>query len=235
MDYKANRVVMMHNKESKQRVEGIRKHYEENIDYARELQNKKPATTFYKILRDKEFRITMSYLAGEIRHGESQRVLDIGCNTGRFIKALLDKGVQGVGVDIARMPLTYAKQYASDGDYFQANIINLPFKKESFDIIICIELFSHLPDDILNGGIEEIARVIKKGGILIFNIKNKSNFIIDYIYRKNDSIELTLKARTVKELSAIVESKGFEVVAKKGIFFPILLLAPYVICCCIKE
>ncbi|MCL0097680.1 class I SAM-dependent methyltransferase [Dehalococcoidia bacterium] len=112
--------------ENKQRVKEICKHYEENIHYVRELQNKKPATTFYKLLRDKEFNITMSYLTREIKHSESKKVLDIGCNTGRFIKALQHNGVQGVGVDIARMPLIYATQYALDGDFFQANIINLP-------------------------------------------------------------------------------------------------------------
>lgn len=187
MDNKTSGITIMNykeNKESKKRMEGIHKHYEENIDYIRELQNKKPATTFYKILRDKELSITMSYLAGKIRHSESQRVLDIGCNTGRFIKALIDKGVQCIGIDTAKIPLSYAKKWVPEAEFIRASITELPFAKKSFDIVICIELFHHLPNEILEEGIEEIAKVIKPEGVFIFDIKNKLNPVLNWAYKE---------------------------------------------------
>jgi hypothetical protein len=50
-----------------------------------------------------------------------------------------------------------------------------------------------------------------------------------YKYKKENSIEFTLKARANREMTKIVEKYGFEVIKKKGILFPITLFAPYVV------
>jgi len=222
-------------KESKERIKNMNVHYD-NLDFAQQNFREKRAKTYFERVWDKEFNLTMSYLDDYISQGNRSKVLDIGCSSGRYVKALHAKGVYDVwGIDTARIPLICAKQWVPEGNFLQASITDLPFVAETFDIVICMELLCHLPDDVLERSIEEIAKVVKHQGIFIFDIKNKLNPVLNWAYRKKDSIEFTLKARTVQQLSRIVEAKGFKVVKKKGLFFPITLFAPYVVCCSIKE
>lgn len=50
----------------------------------------------------------------------------------------------------------------------KADICNLPFKEESFDVIFCNHVLEHIADD--NKAMQELYRVMKKGGFGIFQI-----------------------------------------------------------------
>lgn len=50
----------------------------------------------------------------------------------------------------------------------KADICNLPFKDESFDVILCNHVLEHIPDD--QKAMQELFRVLKKGGWGIFQI-----------------------------------------------------------------
>lgn len=50
----------------------------------------------------------------------------------------------------------------------KADICNLPFENESFDVILCNHVLEHIPDD--DKAMHEMYRVLKKGGWGIFQI-----------------------------------------------------------------
>src|SRR5690606_19404926 len=50
----------------------------------------------------------------------------------------------------------------------KADICNLPFSDESFDIILCNHVLEHIPDDLK--AMEELYRVMKPGGWGIFQV-----------------------------------------------------------------
>jgi len=50
----------------------------------------------------------------------------------------------------------------------KADICNLPFEDNSFDVIFCNHVLEHIPDD--KKAIQELFRVLKKGGFGIFQI-----------------------------------------------------------------
>ena len=50
----------------------------------------------------------------------------------------------------------------------KADITNLPFEDDSFDIIFCNHVLEHIPDD--TKAMQELHRVLKKGGMGIFQI-----------------------------------------------------------------
>ena len=154
--------------------------------------------------------------------------LDIGCSSGRYVRGLLNKGIDAIGIDTAIIPLKYASERV-DAKFIGASATNLPFKRDSFDLVICIELLHHFEDEVLEKVLEEISEVIKPGGIFIFDVKNKMNPVMWYKYKKENSVEFTLKARTNREMAKFVERHDFEVIKKKGILFPITLFAPYVV------
>jgi len=160
--------------------------------------------------------------------GNKTVALDIGCSSGRYMVGLKNKGFDAVGLDTAIIPLKYASERV-DEKFIRASATDLPFKKDSFDLVICIELLHHFEDKVLEKVLEEIRDIIKSGGIFVFDVKNKMNPVMWYKYKKEDNVEFTLKARANREMTKIVEKHGFEVIKKKGILFPIALFAPYVV------
>jgi len=55
----------------------------------------------------------------------------------------------------------------------RANITNLPFEENTFDIIFCNHVLEHIPDD--TKAMKELYRVMKKGGMGVFQIPQDLN------------------------------------------------------------
>jgi predicted SAM-dependent methyltransferase len=55
----------------------------------------------------------------------------------------------------------------------KADICNLPFKDNEFDVILCNHVLEHIPDD--TKAMHELYRVLKKGGLGIFQIPQDLN------------------------------------------------------------
>ncbi len=86
-----------------------------------------------------------------------------------------------VGIDVARNIVSQAgkQAVASDTDssrYLCCDVKHLPFKDNSFDLIISDSTLDHFPEeqDIVDS-IKELGRVLRPGGSLILTIDNKSN------------------------------------------------------------
>ena len=55
----------------------------------------------------------------------------------------------------------------------KADICNLPFEDESFDVILCNHVLEHIPDD--KKAMEELYRILKKGGWGVFQVPQDLN------------------------------------------------------------
>jgi len=104
-----------------------------------------------------------------LRKGE--KVLDVGCGTGALtIQSKLVVGEAGTaeGIDIAPKMVAEAQRKANTGDlkigFRIASIDELPYPDECFDVVISSMMFHHLPIEIKKRGLEEVYRVLKKGG-----------------------------------------------------------------------
>ena len=210
-----------------ERISRIAKAYD-NINAAERFSRNKPPVDMFGKIRDKEFQTTFSNLDLEELPSNKPVALDIGCSGGRYTTGLKDKGVDAVGMDTAIISLKYASERIN-AKFIRASATDLPFKKECFDLVICIGLLQHFEDEVLEKVLEGISGVIKPGGIFVFDAKNKLNPVVWYKYKKENSVEFTLKARTTEQMTKLIEKHGFEVIKKKGIFFPITLFAPFVV------
>lgn len=107
---------------------------------------------------------------------KSDTVLDIGCSWGGSSYYFMKLVNRIVGVDIDRDSMKDAKEILGKNYYKFAPICSdatcLPFKEETFDIVMCIEIIEHITEDKLF--IKELHRVLKKGGYLYLTTPNSS-------------------------------------------------------------
>jgi len=120
--------------------------------------------------RSVEFNI----ISKNIKRGN--KALDLGCGTGRHTFFLLERGCNVIGVDISPKMLEVLKRKAEERKYslslFLTDCNNLPFKTESFDVVISIYgPLTHLQNPA--NCIQEIMRVLKKGGKIVIGVENK--------------------------------------------------------------
>ncbi len=102
---------------------------------------------------------------------KGEKILDIGCGTGFYVKYLINKDCKVTGTDISKIYINQAKEYAAGAKYLVCDAANLPFDKNSFDKILMTEVIEHIPDPI--DAIKEIKRVLKPGGYAVITTPNK--------------------------------------------------------------
>ncbi|HEY3423779.1 MAG TPA: class I SAM-dependent methyltransferase [Negativicutes bacterium] len=115
------------------------------------------------------------------------RILDIGCGPGIFMEELLRRGHYVVGMDMTEKMVREAydntqKKYSERAACVLGDIEYIPFKNNSFDLILCIGVLSYLQEE--DKSAKEIARVIKKNGIFVTSNPNKlrMNILLDPYY-----------------------------------------------------
>jgi SAM-dependent methyltransferase len=94
------------------------------------------------------------------------RVLDAGCGSGRTLQELAGYGaVSGIELDPDAAAFAAAK---GDGEVRVGRLEELPWEDDTFDLITCLDVIEHTPDDRLT--LAELRRVAKPGGWLLVTV-----------------------------------------------------------------
>jgi 2-polyprenyl-6-hydroxyphenyl methylase/3-demethylubiquinone-9 3-methyltransferase len=99
---------------------------------------------------------------------EGSQVLDLGCGKGRFSTKLNERGARAVGLDISCAMLGEATGL----DRVRGSARRLPFGRASFDRVMAVEVFEHLPPQTLDQVCSEVRRVLRPGGTFVIIDKN---------------------------------------------------------------
>ncbi len=102
-----------------------------------------------------------------------ERIVDLGCGTGKLLPRILGHGARAVGVDFSHASLKIAQAKAPDALLVQADVTRLPFRTGVFDRAVSNQVLHHLPDvrgrrDLL----AEAARTLGKEGELVLTSYN---------------------------------------------------------------
>lgn len=190
-------------------------------------------------LRRGEFNTLFGNLRLQSAPEKKLRALDVGCSSGRYLQELLGRGFESHGLDIAVIPLLYAKSKVQNANLYRGSVFALPFKRDCFDLVICVGLLQQCTDDNLRVALNQMSDILKPGGILIFDVKNSWNPYLRYLYNKIDGKEIdgivrTMKTRSLLEMARFAGGVGLKVIKKKGLFSPITWFEPIVIFFCMK-
>lgn len=156
-------------------------------------------------------------------------VLDVGCGLGNFSKLVKERCGRPVPFDIgSHLIMTLSKELSN---CVKGNALNLPFKNDSFEVIISSECIEHTCNPIK--AIKEMTRVLASDGIIILTTPNRiwrwSIPIAKLLkLRKFNGIENWLSRKAVREAfkdlnTEIIVDKGFYLFPFQfRIFWPLL-------------
>ncbi len=185
------------------------------------LAGKGPRRVYQWQLQQKT-RFILDYLSERKERG---RVLDVGSNVGRFSFALSDLGYSVAGIEPAKAPRRIAqaeakKRGTKNVRFYPFALEDMAFSKKSFDVVLCIELFHHLPDDLVAFALDRFFELLKPGGLVVFDAKNADNPILAWQYKRDRRPDRPLIARPLAWFVQQAEQAGFSVIRKKGVILP---------------
>jgi ubiquinone/menaquinone biosynthesis C-methylase UbiE len=98
-------------------------------------------------------------------------LIDLGCGSGRLANALSkSNSISYLGIDIVEELLVYAKSKSDQSYRFILNrALNLPVEDNHADMVSAFSVFTHLLHDETYIYMEDIQRILRPGGCLVFS------------------------------------------------------------------
>ena len=144
----------------------------------------------YQHRDESEAERAIDLIATHVPGREVQTVLDLACGAGRHSKALCERWWT-VGLDLSASLLRVARREAPDAPYVRADMRELAFADESFDLVVNLfTSFGYFEDD------REHARVrdsLKPGGTFVIDFLNASQVrrnLVPYDVRVENGITI---------------------------------------------
>lgn len=107
---------------------------------------------------------------------ENISLLDVGSGGGFLAEAFARMGCRVTGIDLSEESAQTADAHARSSSlkiHCQAGAgTALPYADDSFDVVACCDVLEHISD--WEGAITEIARVLKPGGLFLFDTINRT-------------------------------------------------------------
>lgn len=108
-------------------------------------------------------------LLNQLAPGDS--ILELGCGPGvPCTQQFVAHGLKVTAVDISSAQIELAKKHAPSAEYRVADMMELDFPEKSLNAVVAFYAIFHLPKDQQGKMIEKIARWLKDGGYLLFNL-----------------------------------------------------------------
>ena len=148
------------------------------------------------------YDLSLGMIRPLISRGEKLSILDIGCAAADFTALLQGPGRRVTAIDIAPRAAEIARRRCPTVESAAAALPALPFRPESFDLVVALEVLYYLPPEGRREGVRELHRVLRPGGHLLFsgqldgNVKYHSREELDEILSPYFRIEATREVHT---------------------------------------
>lgn len=152
----------------------------------------------------------------KLKEHRFQTLLDVGCGTGAVMVRVLKEfpGVKVSGIDLSEGMVQKARSVLGDqAELWVGDAESLPWKDESFDMLVCNASFHHYPKPkrVLN----EMKRVLKPGGCVIIAdpwIPNPFRYLFNCIASSPLYTDGDVKIYSEKELITMLQKCGFQAI-----------------------
>lgn len=160
----------------------------------------------------------MTHVLKYVQQGEA--LIDVGCGIGEFIVRLQDRFHTLAGVDISRPEIEFVKKRIGNSPkvfLHCGELESFHFPDEHFDVCLCLDVLEHVQSPPLL--LQEINRILKKGGSLVVTVPNWYDIIVSKVLRLNP---LHIHTFTPWRWMAILRKAGFKIRSYRAVDFPII-------------
>lgn len=135
-------------------------------------------------------------------------VLELGCGQGETARRIVDAGHRYVGIDLSVEQLRYARVLVPEADFRHRDIAALAFDAESFNAVVSLYVFGHLPRAELPDLLRRIAGWLRPGGLLLatFGRSGGEGAEVDWL-----GVPMFFGSYTDDDTLALLERAGFAV------------------------
>jgi cyclopropane fatty-acyl-phospholipid synthase-like methyltransferase len=98
---------------------------------------------------------------------DGSRVLELGCGRGVPATRELAKRHEVVGVDISSSQVALARHHVPEATFVHSDVMELELPAESYDAVVSIYMFGHIPPAEQGELVERIADWLRPGGWLL--------------------------------------------------------------------
>jgi ubiquinone/menaquinone biosynthesis C-methylase UbiE len=97
-------------------------------------------------------------------------VLDVGCNSGRDTRQLLDLGYRVTGLDVSEQALRLYREQCPEARTIKMSLLDLPDLKEQFDGIWLSYVLVHIPFKLVPNALAALDRVLHPEGAMMMMV-----------------------------------------------------------------
>jgi 2-polyprenyl-6-hydroxyphenyl methylase/3-demethylubiquinone-9 3-methyltransferase len=159
-----------------------------------------------------------------------KRVVDVGCGGGILSEAMVARGAEVTGIDLADKPLKVARLHLFESgrkvEYLKVSAEELArTRPQQYDVATCMELLEHVPDPAAT--VRACAEFVKDGGWVFFATLNRNvksyafailgaEYILKLLPRGTHDYTKFVKP---SELSSMCRSAGLSVAGVTGMTY----------------
>lgn len=168
-------------------------------------------------------KIVLSLVDRYMNKNKINKILDAGCGCGLMLKDLQKYG-QVFGMDYSEDAIQFSKQLFQ-GEVKQGALPNkVPYAKESFDIILALDVIEHIEEDA--EAINSLRELLVEDGIVIITVPAYM-----FLWSSHDAVHEHKRRYTKKELEQKIKISGFNVIKSSyynTLLFPPIFLARFI-------
>lgn len=144
-----------------------------------------------EVKREIIFNLLKSFSAQSIRE-----YLDVGCGDGKWTTDIYEylrkdnAKIKAIGIDISKRAVGFAKLISPFINFKSYSEGKLPVPSNKYDLVTCIEVIEHIPDEQEQDFIAELYRVTKHEGVMILTTPSIKEKISPHHFRHYSETQL---------------------------------------------
>ncbi len=185
-----------------------------SVEYVERVYDR--CSGFYDVVFGKVFEGGREMAPRLLRLYPGAKLLEVGVGTGLSLP-LLPRNVEITGIDLSEKMLERARRRAAQYQMSHVNLVkmdatNLQYPDHSFDRVLAAYFISTVPDRVTVRAVEEMKRVCKPGGYIVFlnHFQNEHPFI-GTVEKLISPLCFRIGFRTDLNLDHLMEETGLEI------------------------